>query len=287
MNNKSRASTLKMGIADDAAEIWGKNDPKLKRYAAVNDPKHPLKNPKSSIAQDAEEVFGKGPVITKLEVDTLDVKENFMDEAKDQAKEKVLVTSGGGPPDPEDDDKNSNKNRSSDPKMVVTEEETKENENMKVDENAVNTISDSTRSQEKEFMNMYEEVRAKLEKDFGVGNGDYELKDKDDLYELVPERLPIDEDQAALVKKLVDYIVFLIDLLYEDKPYQRFYVLETIARVPYFSYISCLHYLETIGYNDNIGWLRVHWAEGWNELHHLLIMEELGGNKNWADRFLA
>jgi hypothetical protein len=171
--------------------------------------------------------------------------------------------------------------------MVVTEEETKENENMKVDENAVNTISDSTRSQEKEFMNMYEEVRAKLEKDFGVGNGDYELKDKDDLYELVPERLPIDEDQAALVKKLVDYIVFLIDLLYEDKPYQRFYVLETIARVPYFSYISCLHYLETIGYNDNIGWLRVHWAEGWNELHHLLIMEELGGNKNWADRFLA
>jgi hypothetical protein len=71
-----------MGIADDAAEIWGKNDPKLKRYAAVNDPKNPLKNPKSSIAQDADEVFGKGPVITNLEVDTLDVKENFMDEAK-------------------------------------------------------------------------------------------------------------------------------------------------------------------------------------------------------------
>lgn len=89
------------------------------------------------------------------------------------------------------------------------------------------------------------------------------------------------------MKKLVDYIVFLIDLLYEKKPYQRFYVLETIARVPYFSYISCLHYLETIGYSDNIGWLRIHWAEGWNELHHLLIMEELGGSKKWIDRFLA
>lgn len=131
-------------------------------------------------------------------------------------------------------------------------------------------------------------MKAKLEKDYGTGNGDYELEDKGNLYELVPERLPIDEDEAAIVKKLVDYIVFLIDLLYDDKPYQRFYVLETIARVPYFSYISCLHYLETIGFKDNnIGWLRIHWAEGWNELHHLLIMEELGGSKSWFDRFLA
>lgn len=64
-------------------------------------------------------------------------------------------------------------------------------------------------------------------------------------------------------------------------------MLETIARVPYFSYISCLHYLETIGFHDKIGWLRIHWAEGWNELHHLLIMEELGGSKDWIDRFLA
>lgn len=134
---------------------------------------------------------------------------------------------------------------------------------------------------------MYGEIQAKIEKGYGKGNGDYELFDKDNLYELVPDRLPIDEDEAALVKKLVDYIVFLIDLLYDDKPYQRFYVLETIARVPYFSYISALHYLETIGFNDNIGWLRIHWAEGWNELHHLLIMEELGGNRKWADRFLA
>ena len=86
---------------------------------------------------------------------------------------------------------------------------------------------------------------------------------------------------------LVDSLVLVIDAIYKDKPYQRFYVLETVARVPYFSYISCLHYLETIGYKDNIGWLRIHWAEGWNELHHLLIMEELGGSKNWIDRFLA
>jgi hypothetical protein len=31
----------------------------------------------------------------------------------------------------------------------------------------------------------------------------------------------------------------------------------------------------------------VHFAEEWNELHHLLIMESMGGNKRWRDRFLA
>ena len=27
---------------------------------------------------------------------------------------------------------------------------------------------------------------------------------------------------------------------------------------------------------------QVHFAESWNELHHLLIMEALGGNERWA-----
>ena len=27
---------------------------------------------------------------------------------------------------------------------------------------------------------------------------------------------------------------------------------------------------------------QVHFAESWNELHHLLIMESLGGNERWA-----
>jgi ubiquinol oxidase len=132
---------------------------------------------------------------------------------------------------------------------------------------------------------MYEDIRKKIETNYGKGNGDYEVEK--DLYEMVPDRLPVDEDSVGRLAALVDYLVFLIDLLYKDKPYQRFYVLETVARVPYFSYISCLHYLETIGRKDNIGWLRIHWAEGWNELHHLLIMEELGGSKRWVDRFLA
>lgn len=31
-------------------------------------------------------------------------------------------------------------------------------------------------------------------------------------------------------------------------------------------------------------YLRVHFAESYNELHHLLIMEELGGNRLFWDR---
>lgn len=38
---------------------------------------------------------------------------------------------------------------------------------------------------------MYEEIRQKVEKSYGKGNGDYEVFD--DLYEIVPNRLPVDE----------------------------------------------------------------------------------------------
>ena len=31
----------------------------------------------------------------------------------------------------------------------------------------------------------------------------------------------------------------------------------------------------------------MHFAEEWNEAHHLLIMESLGGDQRWADRFVA
>lgn len=33
--------------------------------------------------------------------------------------------------------------------------------------------------------------------------------------------------------------------------------------------------------------LNIHFAESWNEMHHLLIMKALGGNANGFDRFLA
>ena len=90
-----------------------------------------------------------------------------------------------------------------------------------------------------------------------------------------------------MVRLLVNILVFVINVLYRDRPYPRFYVLETVARVPYFSYLSVLHFYETLGWWRKADWLKVHFAETWNELHHLLIMESLGGNDAWVDRFLA
>lgn len=90
-----------------------------------------------------------------------------------------------------------------------------------------------------------------------------------------------------MVRLLVGILVFVINVLYRDRPYQRFYVLETVARVPYFAYMSVLHLYETLGFWRKADWLKVHFAESWNELHHLLIMEELGGNKSLGDRLLA
>lgn len=196
---------------------------------------------------------------------------------KTDVKEQTMSSSAvGGGPDPEDPNEKDKKAKN------FKVDDTK---NMAVSDDAVHKIADGARKKQADFVSMYENIRQKIESNYGKGNGDYEVFD--DLYEVVPNRLPVDEATTGLLTKLVDGLVLVIDALYKDKPYQRFYVLETVARVPYFSYISCLHYLETIGYKDNIGWLRIHWAEGWNELHHLLIMEELGGSKNWVDRFLA
>jgi len=72
-----------------------------------------------------------------------------------------------------------------------------------------------------------------------------------------------------------------------DQHYARFYALETIARVPYFAYVSVLHYYETIGVWRQAEFIKLHFAESWNEHHHLLIMEELGGSKEWYHRFIA
>jgi hypothetical protein len=90
-----------------------------------------------------------------------------------------------------------------------------------------------------------------------------------------------------MVRILVDLLVFVIDFVYKSRPIPRFYVLETVARVPYFSYLSVLHLYETLGLWRRVDWLKIHFAESWNELHHLLIMESLGGDRFWGDRLLA
>ena len=79
----------------------------------------------------------------------------------------------------------------------------------------------------------------------------------------------------------------MLGVIYGDRHYARFAALETIARVPYFSYTSVLHLYETLGWFRKKEYIQIHFAESWNELHHLLIMESLGGNDKFVDRFFA
>uniref|UniRef100_A0A0E0CBF7 Ubiquinol oxidase n=1 Tax=Oryza meridionalis TaxID=40149 RepID=A0A0E0CBF7_9ORYZ len=60
-----------------------------------------------------------------------------------------------------------------------------------------------------------------------------------------------------------------------------------LARVPYFAFISVLHMYETFGWWRRADYIKVHFVESWNEFHHLLIVEELGGNSLWVDCFFA
>lgn len=105
------------------------------------------------------------------------------------------------------------------------------------------------------------------------------------------EATKMDERIFAFNKFLIDTVYDLICLFYPvkgtDRDYARFFVLETVARVPYFAYLSVLHLRETFGERDLGDRMRTHYAEADNELHHLLIMESLGGDSNWFDRTLA
>jgi len=99
---------------------------------------------------------------------------------------------------------------------------------------------------------------------------------------------PLTEDIQEFNKNMVGFLKMAIfDTIYAGRDYARFYALETIARVPYFSYLAALHFYETIGMWRKANYLKIHFAESWNELHHLLIMEELGGADLWIDRFVA
>jgi ubiquinol oxidase len=52
--------------------------------------------------------------------------------------------------------------------------------------------------------------------------------------------------------------------------------------MPYLSYISMLHLYESLGWwRRSADVKRIHFAEEWNEFHHLLVMEALGGDQRW------
>jgi len=107
------------------------------------------------------------------------------------------------------------------------------------------------------------------------------------------EAIRMDESIYTVNKVLIDTVYNIICLLYPvrgtNRDFARFYVLETVARVPYFAYLSVLHLRETFGerFPGMSERMRTHYAEADNELHHLLIMEELGGNDAIIDRIVA
>lgn len=93
--------------------------------------------------------------------------------------------------------------------------------------------------------------------------------------------------EKAFNRLATDVVIQILDVFYKNRYYARFYVLETIARVPYFAFVSVLHMYESFGWWRRADYIKVHFAESWNELHHLLTMEALGGDERWVDRFLA
>ena len=90
-----------------------------------------------------------------------------------------------------------------------------------------------------------------------------------------------------LIDTVYDIICFIYPVTGTKRDFARFFVLETVARVPYFAYLSVMHLRETFGERELGDKMRTHYAEADNELHHLLIMESLGGNDSVIDRTLA
>jgi ubiquinol oxidase len=83
-------------------------------------------------------------------------------------------------------------------------------------------------------------------------------------------------------------ICAFVDVVYKDNPIDRFWFLETVARMPYFSYVATLHMYEALGFWEIDGDLkRLHLNEEINETMHLRVMESLGGNSLWWNRFIA
>lgn len=96
-------------------------------------------------------------------------------------------------------------------------------------------------------------------------------------------------DAPWVIKVPYLFLCYMLDVVFEGRFVPgRFFLLETVARMPYFSYITMLHLYETLGFwRRSADIKRIHFAEEMNEFHHLLIMESLGGDQRWWVRFLS
>ena len=87
----------------------------------------------------------------------------------------------------------------------------------------------------------------------------------------------------------LNFTVKILDFLYKGRDYQRFWVLEEIARAPYFAFLSVLHFRESMGLRgpDHLYLMRQHFEQSAIETDHLEYMESKGGNLYFIDRFVA
>jgi len=88
---------------------------------------------------------------------------------------------------------------------------------------------------------------------------------------------------------ILNSTVNFLDFLYSGRSLQRFWVLEVIARSPYFAFLSVLHFKESLGIKNEktMILMKEHFYQAINETEHLKEMEKRGGDKFWIDRFLA
>ena len=88
---------------------------------------------------------------------------------------------------------------------------------------------------------------------------------------------------------VLDITVAILDFLYQGRDYQRFWVLEEIARAPYFAFLSVLHFRESMGLRgpQHLYLMKQHFDQSVNETEHLEYMESRGGSRYFIDRFVA
>ena len=75
--------------------------------------------------------------------------------------------------------------------------------------------------------------------------------------------------------------VTILDTLYRGRDTQRFWVLEVIARAPYFAFLSVLHFKESLGLRTESHYhlMKEHFEQTVNETEHLREMEQRGGDE--------
>ena len=88
---------------------------------------------------------------------------------------------------------------------------------------------------------------------------------------------------------ILNITISIIDFLYRGRDYPRFWVLEEIARAPYFAFLSVLHFRESMGLRgpEHLYLMKQHFEQSVNETEHLEYMESRGGNNYFIDRFVA